>query len=445
MSALVVLDVAIGLVFMYLLLSIVCTAVNEWVAGILRLRAGTLKKAVQRLVDEPDPKQKDDQRLSEQILKHPLICSLQSGGRAPSYIPASRFAAALKDTLPRPAIQGPGLLPPGREEALGAELGAVAPVPPLQGVAGPNLAPPKDAPARPTSRLEEDQEHVSRQLDAFRRNPKAFRPISVVENTFAPSPAAPQTDADIEAWFDQTMERATGWYKRKIAWITIAVATVLTVSINADTVVAARTLWRSPVARAAVVAQAAERAKRTRPSDARLVFQAEYPDPDRPIMAEGSSETDPDNPETANSEDDEPVGSDDVVVTDAEYEALGLITGWGADFKAINERTCRERQEVINATCRTGPEASAACTAAIDAGTAGGVCVQTGAGLNPTEVFPRGTGILRLAGAHVFGWFLTVAAVSMGAPFWFDLLNLFMNVRSSGKKPEETKPQESAR
>ena len=35
------------------------------------------------------------------------------------------------------------------------------------------------------------------------------------------------------------------------------------------------------------------------------------------------------------------------------------------------------------------------------------------------------------------GWLITAFAVSMGAPFWFDLLNKFVNIRASGKAPEE--------
>ena len=45
-----------------------------------------------------------------------------------------------------------------------------------------------------------------------------------------------------------------------------------------------------------------------------------------------------------------------------------------------------------------------------------------------------------------FSWFLlkalglllTAGAASLGAPFWFDILNRFMSVRSAGKAPEET-------
>jgi hypothetical protein len=35
--------------------------------------------------------------------------------------------------------------------------------------------------------------------------------------------------------------------------------------------------------------------------------------------------------------------------------------------------------------------------------------------------------------SKVFGWLLTAVAISLGAPFWFDLLNKFMAARSSIK------------
>jgi hypothetical protein len=37
----------------------------------------------------------------------------------------------------------------------------------------------------------------------------------------------------------------------------------------------------------------------------------------------------------------------------------------------------------------------------------------------------------------IVGWLITAFAVSLGAPFWFDLLNKFVNIRASGKAPEE--------
>ena len=46
--------------------------------------------------------------------------------------------------------------------------------------------------------------------------------------------------------------------------------------------------------------------------------------------------------------------------------------------------------------------------------------------------------------AKILGLLLTVGAVSLGAPFWFDMLNKFINVRSAGKSPDEVaKPPEA--
>jgi hypothetical protein len=38
----------------------------------------------------------------------------------------------------------------------------------------------------------------------------------------------------------------------------------------------------------------------------------------------------------------------------------------------------------------------------------------------------------------VMGLLLTAGAASLGAPFWFDVLNRFMSVRAAGKAPEES-------
>jgi hypothetical protein len=37
----------------------------------------------------------------------------------------------------------------------------------------------------------------------------------------------------------------------------------------------------------------------------------------------------------------------------------------------------------------------------------------------------------------ILGWLLTALAVSLGAPFWFDLLKKFMRIRAAGRAPDE--------
>ena len=54
--------------------------------------------------------------------------------------------------------------------------------------------------------------------------------------------------------------------------------------------------------------------------------------------------------------------------------------------------------------------------------------------LFPTKRTPSILGIIKL----IFGWLLSAAAIAMGAPFWFDLLGKFINVRNAGQVPEST-------
>jgi hypothetical protein len=43
-------------------------------------------------------------------------------------------------------------------------------------------------------------------------------------------------------------------------------------------------------------------------------------------------------------------------------------------------------------------------------------------------------------GSLLAGWLLTAIGASFGAPFWFDLLNRFVKLRSGGPRPGEAKP-----
>ena len=44
---------------------------------------------------------------------------------------------------------------------------------------------------------------------------------------------------------------------------------------------------------------------------------------------------------------------------------------------------------------------------------------------------------------RIIGWLVTGLAVSLGAPFWFDLLDKFMNIRGTGDKPAKASDSDS--
>src|SRR5229473_3375142 len=87
-----ILDVAIGLAFVYMLLGLMCTTVNEWWAQMRRLRSRTLEEGMQRLLTDP--------KLAKDFYDHPLIKALSgTDGKHPSYIPGPAFAHTLIDLV----------------------------------------------------------------------------------------------------------------------------------------------------------------------------------------------------------------------------------------------------------------------------------------------------------------------------------------------------------
>jgi hypothetical protein len=90
---LVLLDVVIGVSFVYLLLALICTTANEWIAGARGLRAKTLHQGIGQLLGP----------LTGEFYRHPLIATLSEPGKRPSYIPAHMFSSAAIDVLGRHA------------------------------------------------------------------------------------------------------------------------------------------------------------------------------------------------------------------------------------------------------------------------------------------------------------------------------------------------------
>src|SRR5436305_5613474 len=95
MAGFPVLDVVIGLAFLYLLFALTCTTVNELIAALLNRRATMLRRGIEHLLG--------DKGLTEAVYQHPTIVSLGTPGRTtgpePSYIPGDRFAVALTDHI----------------------------------------------------------------------------------------------------------------------------------------------------------------------------------------------------------------------------------------------------------------------------------------------------------------------------------------------------------
>src|SRR5208282_3493549 len=71
----------------------------------------------------------------------------------------------------------------------------------------------------------------------------------------------------VEHWFDDTMARVTGWYKRMAQKIIFVAGLVLCVAVNADTLMIVKELWSDQALRSAMVAQAGQKVQSTNPAD----------------------------------------------------------------------------------------------------------------------------------------------------------------------------------
>ncbi len=87
----IIVEVALGLAAVYLVFSLLCSTLVEFIAGLLSLRGKQLERGIRYLVE--------DQQLSDNLLQHSMLSKLSDKYRKASYIPAENFRIALIDSL----------------------------------------------------------------------------------------------------------------------------------------------------------------------------------------------------------------------------------------------------------------------------------------------------------------------------------------------------------
>lgn len=184
----VLVEVAIGLTFAYLLVSLIGTVVNELISSLLKLRARELRKGLENILD--------DQNVKQLFFKSPIfsMAGRASGWTGPSYIPSTTFVMTLLDVLD-----------------------------------------PKTSAADKRT-----METISAAIDKMQESDLKRTLAELVRNSAGDIEAA---RAAIAAWFDQMMERLGGVYKRNLQTMSFVVAALLCISLNVDSIQMGRTLW----------------------------------------------------------------------------------------------------------------------------------------------------------------------------------------------------------
>jgi hypothetical protein len=223
MAVLPIIDVAIGIIVVFILVSMICSAVREAIEALTKTRAAYLEHGLRELLHD-----KGAVGLATSVYNHPLVYSLYSGnykpkaqprrwwlalgGSLPSYIPSRNFAMALMDIAAR---------------GLHTDVASSTETAPL----------------------------VS--LDAIRKNVGNLQNAPVQRLLLSAIDAAQgdlnKLQKNLETWFDTGMDRVSGWYKRSTQWILFGIGLFVAVSLNVNTITIADYLSRTPAARAAMV------------------------------------------------------------------------------------------------------------------------------------------------------------------------------------------------
>jgi len=336
-----IIDIAIGLAFIYLLLSLVVTSLTELIGRIAALRSSTLKSGIENLLKDSSQFFKvDGTVLSERFYNHPLIKRLSNERfidkwtrrwSNPSYIPSDLFARALMDLIASTNKDGTQQLPANILSDFGSTL--------------------KDL---------DDNSEIKRLMMSLTQDVQ-WEIKTVREN--------------IEKWYDESMDRVSGWYARKAQLIALILALAVSIGFNVDSFLIYQALKSNPALASAT---------------ADFVV-SQYNDFD-PNKNQGKEITSPkDSPPTTSS-------------SDVAAPRPPSIEEQVNKIKSI-ETTLYQLNLPIGWTCdRQDPR------------------------YFPNELGDRFNKFV--------GWFFTAIAVSLGAPFWFDALNKLVNIRAAGKKPK---------
>ncbi|HWK44741.1 MAG TPA: hypothetical protein VNT30_08460 [Stellaceae bacterium] len=190
-----ILDVIVGLVFTFLAISLAVSTITEGLSSALNWRANTLLSGIKSLMND-----QQFSGLALDLYNHSLVNPLSAGqatGEAdlavkPSYIGSAAFAGALID-----AIQ--------KRQAAGASLQQA-----IDTISDPQIK----------QGLQRLYTQAGGELDRFH--------------------------TEVATWFDSSMNRLSGTYKRRVQVVTFAVALLVAGVLNIDALHVAKTLWQQP-------------------------------------------------------------------------------------------------------------------------------------------------------------------------------------------------------
>ncbi|KAF2519519.1 hypothetical protein E0W68_04000 [Flavobacterium salilacus subsp. salilacus] len=228
----VTIEIAIGLIVIFILVSTICAVIREGIESILKTRAAYLEQGIRELLGSVTAKN---------LYEHPLIFGLfkgdyteSSGVRGknmPSYIPSKNFARAIMDIAAK-----------GADTDVRGEVSS-------------------------TQKLT----YSIRQNISNLKNPKIER---VLLNALdMAQDDIDKTQANLENWYNSAMDRVSGWYKRSTQWIILIISLVVTIGLNIDSIKIMKYLSNDENARKLILEKAEKLDKNAQTEQSALSYE----------------------------------------------------------------------------------------------------------------------------------------------------------------------------
>jgi hypothetical protein len=361
-----ILDIVIGLVFIYLLYSLLATILQEIIASQFAFRAKILERAVFRMLEDENKfaskfrsvwylfKKTGNgglkNSMSYEYYKHPLILFLgESDSRGkPAYINKETFSKVIVDLLR------------GKEAEPGDDMKQLI------------------------------QKSLNDKTTNWGNAKISDQTLSYFKSIWADANGdVGKFRHHLENWFEETMDRASTWYKKHTQFILFFVGLAISIAFNVDTLKIIERLEKDPKLREQLVQQA-------------NAFQAAHPDLDKKLLIQQAEN----NHFLAQKN---KIPANDSLQNKELNDSLQL-----ANYLALKSK----RDELLD-------QASTLVKNDINS-------VHHSLGLG-WETYDSSS--FRSIFYSLIGWLVTALALSLGAPFWFDLLNRLMKLRGSVATP----------
>jgi len=223
MSGFPILDLVVGIIFIYFLLSVISSSAVEMILTGLKARSKILEEWLNRIFDIVIIEDGKEKTLGQVIMDHCAVIALSDKGKAPSYIDAKNFTSALIEKLTYDP-KNPKSIASNIEDIITA--------------------------LKNTTLLSTEMQRALLGYAYEARDTYAALSVKTISEI-------EYFRSKVENWFDTSMDRLTGTFKKRFSRpVTLLVAIITAIALNADSVAIAKYLYNDPEARAKIVAQA---------------------------------------------------------------------------------------------------------------------------------------------------------------------------------------------